>query len=478
MRKRNAKSTPATLSLHTNDGLQPSHTLAALICAGALGAAIQNGNGMLYNQAINWLVVAVIAAPMGMLLSRWQAIQAWCRKATVWALLAAALYAFHMWPFTRPALYVQAHSPTAQNVYMYALSAAAIFTGASFSPPTFLRRSLIFCLLGTYVVLGIWLIQGSPQPRVDVVTLHQEALTALLHGNNPFAITFPDIYPGLGHYPEGLVKDGRVLFGYDYPPLNLLMALPVYIFADYRYALLFANIASAWLMFALRPRNLPLDGPRDDWTLAVIAMFLFTPRALLILENGWTEPFAVFWLMGTLWTAQHRPAWLPYALGLLLASKQYVVLLMGAAYQLPIVDQLQHDPKQCYRFVGKTLTATLIVTLPFFLWSPSAFWHSVVEVPIAHPFREDALNFLAWYKQTYGVLLPTFLGFAAALLMSVLSWLLVPRCSAGFAYSFASIFLFFVAFNRQAFCNYYFLIIAAFCAVGALAAKQAPSKQT
>jgi hypothetical protein len=45
----------------------------------------------------------------------------------------------------------------------------------------------------------------------------------------------------------------------------------------------------------------------------------------------------------------------------------------------------------------------------------------------------------------------------------------VPRTPAGFAASTALIFALFFAFNKQAFCNYYFVVFAASCCAAALA---------
>jgi hypothetical protein len=54
--------------------------------------------------------------------------------------------------------------------------------------------------------------------------------------------------------------------------------------------------------------------------------------------------------------------------------------------------------------------------------------------------------------------------FAAMIVMG----LKAPRTAAGFAAGGALILLAFFAFNKQAFCNYYFVVVGAlWCAVGA-----------
>ncbi len=54
-------------------------------------------------------------------------------------------------------------------------------------------------------------------------------------------ITFPDVYDGkLAVYATGVSQNGRLQFGYPYPPLTLLLALPGHLLGDFRYAQLAA----------------------------------------------------------------------------------------------------------------------------------------------------------------------------------------------------------------------------------------------
>ena len=54
------------------------------------------------------------------------------------------------------------------------------------------------------------------------------------------------------------------------------------------------------------------------------------------------------------------------------------------------------------------------VTLPFFLWSPRGFWHSVVALQLYQPFRPGALSFLAWWASRGHPQLSASLSFVAA----------------------------------------------------------------
>jgi hypothetical protein len=118
------------------------------------------------------------------------------------------------------------------------------------------------------------------------------------------------------------------------------------------------------------------------------------------------------------------------------------------------------------------LVACLIaafITLPFLLWNPPEFWRSVVEWQFIQPFRPDSLSFAAFFKinptDSYPTILP-FLGSAACICLAM--WRCV-RSPAGWAISSCLVYLVFFALNKQAFCNYYFLVIGFACLAAASA---------
>ena len=78
----------------------------------------------------------------------------------------------------------------------------------------------------------------------------------------------------------------HVQFGLPYPPLTLAFIAPAeWLFGDLRFAQVVALSAAALLIASL------------GWTPHAIlggAVLLTTPRVLFQLEQGWTEPFAIF----------------------------------------------------------------------------------------------------------------------------------------------------------------------------------------
>ena len=346
-------------------------------------------------------------------------------------------------------------------------------------------------LLLVHLMLSIWMVHSSPAPQIDVWVFQQNGAEELLKGRNPYAMTFPDIYHSTlpGHqrvYGEGLVVNDRLQFGFPYPPVSLLLATVGYAVAgDYRFVLGAALMLAGLFIGYCRPGMMPK---------LAAALFLFTPRVFYVLGRGWTEPFGVMLLAATIFCACRRSRWLPLALGLLLASKQYLLLAIPlTCFFVPQLPSLAW--RDWLKLLGKTALVAAVATLPLALWNPHAIWRSAVAVQERAPFRWDALSFLVYYGKAradfHALDYPIWLvsrkltvtdsmtaviwSTSAAIVMLAYSLWRSPRTPAGFAASLSLISLVFFAFNKQAFCNYYFFVIGALCCAIA-AASQAGKK--
>jgi hypothetical protein len=297
-------------------------------------------------------------------------------------------------------------------------------------------------LVAIFVVLAGWAIRHSPDPQIDVYIFQRDSAAALLAGENPYRLTFPNIYGHDRYYGPGLVAGGRLQFGFPYPPLTLLMALPGALAGDVRYGQLAAMAVAGGIMTLLAPGRLGL---------AAAALYLFSPRSFFVVEQGWTEPYLVALAAGVLLAATRARAWLPLALGLFLASKQYLVLA------LPLVPWLERRPRP----LALAALVAAAVTVPFALWDLPAFWHSVAALQFGQPFRDDALSFLAVVSYLTGYRPPAALALVAAIAALVLCFRRLPRSPHAFALALALTFFAFFAFNKQAFCNYYHFVLGA-----------------
>ena len=423
------------------------------VAAVALGYAIQRSNGALHPSAVSLLTVALGAALLALALPAPR--QAWLvRRAEHVAVLLLGLglvLQFIQLGTSAPAIYLRP-GPTGFAPFLGGIVTAAVLAGAGLGGTPWLGRLRLPLLVGVHLTLGAWILHHSPRPAIDVYAWHVEAFQALGQGLNPYAITMPDIYGHDHFYGPGLLVNGRVQVGFPYPPFSLLLAGAGHLLGgDYRFANLAAMGLAALLMGTCQPGR---------WAPVAAALFLFTPRSFFVLEQGWTDAYLVLLLAATVWCACRMPRLLPVALGLLFATKHYLVLAT------PLVVLLHPGPRpwrDTVRTLWKAAAIAAVVTLPFAVLDPAAFFHDLVGFQLRQPFRRDALSYLAWWDVVKGQRPPTWLGFAALLPALGLSLWRAPRTPAGFAAAVALTFLLFFAFSKQAFANYYFFIIGALC---------------
>jgi hypothetical protein len=450
----------------------PSFTalLQAFVAFG-LGQAVLASNGNLHPSAIGWVSVALLTALAALLVPRWPA-----------ALEARAPLAFRIgltlmlgWElaqcFTRlPGIYLRLGGPDPLFTFGAALAVIGILGGACLTEKPPLGRLQFPLAIVAFVVLGTWLIKTSPDPFIDVFVFQRDATTALLSGKNPYALRYPDIYGNSPFYGEGISVNGQLKFGFPYPPMSLYLVAPFQaLLGDYRYSQLAAMAGAALLMGYARP------GPAGK---AAGLLYLLMPRTLFVLEQGWTEPLVVCALALVVFMATRLPRGVAPALGLLLVLKQYLFLAVPLALLLP---QARPPAGARARFAGWLLLPGLL-SLPLALWSFQDFWFDVVELQVYQPFRVEALSYLAWWAQDHARPSTAFAFGAALVGLGLAAWR-APRTPAGFAAAVGTVLLLFFAFNKQAFCNYYALVIGAFACAAAVSATEpvkesAPGAQT
>ena len=322
-------------------------------------------------------------------------------------------------------------------VQLFCLGLAVLFVFPS------LRRWWFPTLVVAHCCIGIWVVVVS-RPVEDVLIFQQQSAEALMNGGNPYTLTFPDPYGADSKYfyGNGLSVNGRLLFGYPYLPASLLFVLPGYFLGDVRFSHLAAVVLAALVMFRMA---------RDDTGKWAAGMFLFTPWVFHMEEIGWTEPFLVLMFAITVALRAGGSRLVPLVLALFLALKQYTVLVLPLALQL-----LGPRP------VGTAAFLAGAVTLPFAFWDLSAFLHSAVWLQFRQPWRSDVLSF-AVLLNYFGLPRMPWLGFVAAAVALIIVMRRRNAEPAVFARDVAFVLLAFFAFNKQAFYNYYFLVLGALC---------------
>jgi hypothetical protein len=416
-----------------------------------LGLALQVNDGLYSPLAVALLAISGVVCVAGLLLQ--QTVRGDSRRLAwfVATLVGAQLVVmfFHRAGASETTVPPSGHGPMVAGLCV-ALAALGLITLGN-------RHTVIVgfvLLLTTFAALGVWKIRAAPHPQNDIYLVHVDAAQALSRGINPYTITFRDIYGPDAHvYDPRFVRDGKLQFGYTYPPIPLMLTSAAHIvLGDFRYAQLLAMLAMAIFLAMIRPNRIGM---------LIAALLVFTPRSFYVIETGWTEPISAMLLAGTVWCAERRskqgsaslPISLPMSFGLLLASKQY----LPAALLFPSIARGQ-SLRVRLGVAGFAVLTIIVATLPFLVWDFRAFGHSVIEVQLHGPYRADALSFAAWWGARHpGWIAPSWPGFAALLAaLAVAHW---RRLS--FTAAFVLCYFAFFAFGRQAFANYYYLIMAA-----------------
>lgn len=328
-----------------------------------------------------------------------------------------------------------------------ALAAVVCATWLLPSVPRWLARSRFWIAAACFAAMAVAVILYSPLPFIDVWWIQQLGARALLHGVDPYAITYPNYYGHTLWYAPELIENGRIAF-YPYPPLTLgLGALAFAVAGDVRWALALLVLLAGWLVRRA--------GRGSTLAETAALALLFQPVSFLIVEKAWTEPamLAGAGLTACAMLRRERDggsaSWTAVAAGLLCASKQYAPLVaIPLAFALP--------PRRRAAVVALAAAIAVATVLPFAIWDPAELWRDLVEAQVLQPFRMDALSWLVAAARAVGRPLPSAIGILAV--GAVLLATVRPRAAVDQALRAASAgLLALFAFNKQAFANYYWL---------------------
>ncbi len=423
-----------------------------VVSIATLGRAMQVGDGILKDGAFPWFALG-FASCIGAVLLPARGRISYGRIELITALAAVLVCQVGQMLARTPFNEVLDESQWFSQ-YRWGIVGAALFCTSALLARGWIRHIAFSALLLTHVLLGASIIRASPEPHQDDVFIFQrDSARALARGQNPYAITFPNVI-GREWYGEGVSVNGTLQFGYPYMPLSLFLSLPGHLLGgDYRYAQVLATTLAAALIAYTKPSVI---------SFAAVAILLFQPRGMYIVERGWSDPFVVLTLAATVFCAVRLPRLMPWALGLFLASKQYAPFALGAAILL-VGEPLSW--RRAGVMFGKSAIAAMVVTLPLALWDFADFWKSAVVLQFHQIYRWDSLSFVAWWMDgnrvlpRWALLLP---AIAFVLSMVAVLWR-CQRTAAGFAAGTALVLFSFFAFNKQAFGNYYYVVIGAMC---------------
>ena len=469
----NSSHTPASeglveLSADSTPNSMPTKLLLG-VAALTLGQAIQNGNGKLTQPAIVWLTIALVCAGLSVISQR-RHLPSISSKELLAVLAIGLVWQIYQLLTGLPGIYI---SPSHLDELWFFRASMGLAGGVallSLAPETWIstrvRRGLISLVFLITFGAGVGVIRASPSPFIDVYVFHQTSSEALLHGRNPYELTAPNIYGQMDYYGAELADGSNLTIGNPYPPLSIYWSWLGYFAAgDIRYSHLAAILLAGLLMVSL-------SAGRE--TLLAAYIFLFSPRNFFVLEQSWTEPLVVLLSVTVLWCALKRPAWMPVALGLLFASKQYMIFMAPLAILLIPPGARWRDRVQ---ILGGAVGVAFLVTAPLafadfpaFLWNVGlSQWYQV--------YRLDALSYAVIYTRALHQPPIQLLPLIILCFAFLLAWRYAWRSPAGFASALAFSLGLFFAFSKQAFCNYYFLVIGVMCsALAVVGAFRTPTR--
>ena len=422
------------------------------VSAITLGRALQENNGFYSADALWWLTVSFVSCAAGLILHRTASVMSRLSALGVSAVLAAGIAWQLEQLFTKlPGFYLRDDASLTLFRSGIVLQAVCIVCGVANIRA--LQRVWFPALLAMSVLLGVWMIKATPDPYIDVVEVHKEALNALIHHRDPYRISFANIYEASEsrkfYNPEAVIGK-RLAQAYPYPPPSLLFAVPGHVlFGDYRYSQLALLIGAAALIgFAYG--TLP--------AMLAAATLLTTPRVWFVIEEGWTEPVGIFLLALTVVLLRRLPIAAGWVAGIFAMTKQYFAVLAIA-----LVRWIFMRPQRWWWVGSGVAIAAAAVTLPLALWHPNAFMRNVIWLQMREPFRIDSLSYLAWAAH-HGMGQGSFLwALGAGAAAAILTAFATRNTAEGFAASVSFTTFSFFAFGSKAFCNYYFFVIGALC---------------
>jgi hypothetical protein len=337
---------------------------------------------------------------------------------------------------------------------VYACLAGTLLAGALLLPRVAgvpRRRTAVAGAALAAVATGYLLvIRGSTRPLIDVWAILQGAALGVVHGQNPYDLVYANV-------PPGQVNDC-----FNYLPATFLVPVPTrLLFGDVRYAeaaVLFAGVAAA-LYWTLRRAD-AVDGRLPTGPVLAL-LFGLLPGALYDVQQAWNETILAGALVGgavLLATGRSRSAWWAAAcLGLALATKQHIVLLLPLWACWPAFG---------VRRAAAAAAGAAAVGLPWVLADFGRFKHCVLDFFVDLPARPDSLSL--WH------LLPGPLQAAAVLALTVGGYALalrrLPRTPGGLLVGCGLVLAAFDLANKQSFLNQWLLaaqlVVAGLALVG------------
>ncbi len=279
----------------------------------------------------------------------------------------------------------------------------------------------------------------SPSPHIDVFQSNKLAVDYFLHGVNPYAAVYPDIYRNEFDYHPGFLY---------WPGALLFQTISEFLFHDVRAILIIAWVGGAYLLRKSK-----------EFT----ALWLCLPFLAFAFEQAWLDPLIALGGVLTLVGLKEKKHFLWIAGVVIAATVKQYGFMIGLFSVLYFV--LENGIPKARKPIYLMIAFFGLVMIPFIAWGPHEFLQMTVLTHASAKIRPDALNFTAfWLKMTgqelsgMAQLIAILAGLGLALLHVVKN-----RISRGLKVipeSWAIFFGFSIYFGKFAFCNYHLLFLS------------------
>lgn len=344
-------------------------------------------------------------------------------------------------------------NPTDWLVWALAALVMAAITAALWRGSARVQTAALLVLTAVFLYRSHYGIRHLNEKKFDVILFHHVAYQKLLAGGNPYAAPTPVYYNdeiARRIYPVNRLSEGGVRCGYVYPPLALMLRSPAYVLAhEVRYATVIELLLFGWLLL--------LVAPGQTGRLSAAA-FLSNPFTVEVASVAWIESLVLLLFVLFLLCWRRWPRQAGWVFGLLISSKQTMVLFVPLAALL-LFRRFTGWPDRL-RWAARALTSAAIpVAAAISLWGLDPLVDSTIRMISELPARTDTIIITRF---AIG-LTPEMLNLVAMLGVGLFLGLAAIGGKFGWARSLPHwvalcglCWTTFYYFNRQAFQNYYF----------------------
>jgi hypothetical protein len=300
----------------------------------------------------------------------------------------------------------------------------------------------VWLVMAVSLLEMIFVIALDPEPGIDVYELHTSAAHNLGSAQSP--------YRNLGvENTSPFAGSDQTIDGYPYPPAALLPFAVGSWLGDPRIAPSLAWLGLIGLLF----RRVARARQPDAAGVGLSILMASQPGWIFVIDQSWTEPLTLALIGAAALSWQTRPLASAALLGLAIASKQYMVLLLPAALFVLFAEQKRS------RILAWMLGSAGMISAPFLLMDAPGVWSSTIEFHLSTPPRSDSSNLVGLLRQfDIDWALPGWFGLIVAALVAYLI-VLRQRNLAGFALASAVGLSLFFFLASQAFANYWLLVV-------------------